>query len=319
MISPDPKRVLVTGGYGFVGRNLLGYLKQNHPEVNAMYFSSKKYDLTDLAETRALFKFSKPDAVIHLAATCGGIFANMMNPATFWGENLRMGQNILDASVEFGVQKLVMMGSVCSYPKEPATMPFAEDQLCMGWPEITNRPYGIAKLALLEGCRAYNAQHNLQYTYLIPTNMYGPADNFELESSHVIPAMMRKFHEAVALKRSEVVLWGDGTPSRDFLYVHDCARAIYKALDTDTGTQPLNLGSGQETTMTGLVQMLRSVTGFEGDVVWNLDRPNGQPRRFIDYREAQRVMHWTPLTTTFEGIQKTYAWYRKNGAMTLPN
>ncbi len=307
-------KILVTGGYGFVGRNVLGYLKQNCPQYDAVRFSHKKFDLTKEEDTKILFRAMEPDFVIHLAAVCGGIGANQKNPATFWADNLRMGMNVLDACVEYGVKKLVTMGSVCSYPKF-ATIPFDEQQLCTGWPEITNRPYGIAKLALYEGCRAYGLQYNLPFTYLIPTNMYGPADNFDLESSHVIPAIMRKFHEAVVTGKKDVELWGDGTPTRDFLYVHDCARAIEKALVTDTSSTPLNLGSGQETSMEALVEMVRQVTGFDGEVIWNVDKPNGQPRRLVDYRLAQKTLQWTPLTTTFEGIDKTYRWYLKNGAM----
>lgn len=314
--QPKP-RVLITGGYGFVGSNLTDFIRSNMKGYNPFRFSSEKFDLTKQDEARILFRASEPDVVVHLAATCGGIFANMMNPATFWADNLRMGMNILDACVEYGVKKLVMLGSVCSYPKV-APLPFTEDSLCAGWPEITNRPYGIAKLALYEGCRAYGIQHNLKFSYLIPTNLYGPYDNFDLDSSHVIPGVLRKFHEAVRRDQSTVELWGDGTPTRDFLYAEDAARAISMTIGRDTGTLPINLGSGQETSMGALVEMIRTVTGFEGDVVWNIDRPNGQPRRAVDATHAKNVLGWTPTTGVFEGIQRTYRWYLQNGAMTDP-
>ncbi len=305
----NPLEVLITGGFGFVGNNLTTLIRKSYAdEFRATRFSHKTFDLTKKSETNVLFKATEPDIVIHLASRCGGIGANQKNPASFWADTLRMGMNVLDACVEHKVKKLVTLGTVCSYPKI-AEIPFKEEYLCTGWPEITNRPYGIAKLALYEGCRAYGLQHELQYTYLVPTNMYGPHDNFDLESGHVIPAIIQKFHTAVHKDQSTVELWGDGTPTRDFLFAEDCARAIIMAIGADFQTEPINLGSGQEVTMSALVEMIRSITGYEGDVIWNIDKPNGQPRRAVDATRARNALHWQPTVSLYEGLKRTYGWF----------
>jgi len=301
--------VLITGGHGFVGNNLRTYLTQHFKDqLKAVRFSHDKFDLTREADTKILFKAAEPDIVVHLAALCGGIFANQMNPASFWEQNLRMGMNVLAACVDYNVKKLVTLGTVCSYPKI-APIPFTEASLCTGWPEITNRPYGIAKLALYEGCRAFGLQHGLNFSYLVPTNMYGPHDNFDLDSGHVIPAILRKFHTAVHKDQSVVELWGDGTPTRDFLYAEDCARAIAMAINTDTGSEPINLGSGEEVSMSALAEMVRAVTGYEGEIIWDTTKPNGQPRRAVDATRARNVLGWHSTVPVFEGLKRTYGWF----------
>jgi len=305
--------VLITGGTGFVGQNFWNYIKK-HPELIKKFafhrFLSKEYDLLKLENCAKLMVKYKPKYVIHLAALCGGIGANQMNPARFWSHNLVMATNLFDACAEYKVQKIITLGTVCSYGKF-AKVPFTEDQLYCEWPEITNRPYGVAKLAMYEGLRAYNSQFNMDFSYLIPTNMYGPHDHFTTQSSHVIPALLVKMMKAVMKKDDSVMLWGDGTPTRDFLYAEDTAKAITLALETDTGTQPINLGTGEEMSMKGLAELIANVTGFKGGMIWNANMPNGQPRRCVDWSRAKEVLKWTPEVGLYDGIKRTYDWAKE--------
>lgn len=300
-----PTRVLLTGGWGFVGQNVYAYLKENRPDWWIGRFKHSTFDLTRWDETQALMKAAQPDYVVHLAARCGGIGANMKSPADYWASNLAMAINLLDACAIYCVGKVVMLGTVCSYPRD-ATPPFNEDALCTGWPEITNRPYGIAKLAMYEGCRAYALQHDLKYSFLIPTNMYGPFDNLDLETSHVIPAMIRKFAEAVVRKEETVTLWGDGTPTRDFLHVRDAASAIDACFGKETGGGPINLGGGQEVSMRALAEMVAHLTGYKGEIVWDTSLPNGQPRRAVDASRAKSILGWEPKIPLLDGLKETY-------------
>lgn len=303
------KRILVTGGYGFVGQNVCQSLKKNLAgQVEGIHrFHSKAFDLTKALDTEILFKTCEPETVVHLAARVGGIGANMLNPATFWRDNLLMGVNVIEACAKYGVKHLIVLGTVCSYG-QTAQVPFDETMLFTEWPEVTNRPYGVAKLALLEGLRAYAIQHELLSTYLIPTNLYGPGDNFSLESSHVIPAMMRKMHEAVFRNEDKIQLWGDGTPTRDFLYVDDLCRAVLMAIKKPV-SGAMNLGSGQEISMKALAEAVAAVVGFQGEIEWNKSMPNGQMRRLVDYRRAAQALGWQPTVNILTGLRETYRWF----------
>lgn len=303
------KRILISGGFGFLGNNLYRYLRQNMPnDIEVLLrFRSATYDLTNAEQAKIAVRVAKPDVVIHLAALCGGIGANMMNPATFWRHNTLMGVNILDACAEYKVPHLITMGTVCSYGQHAKT-PFHEDQLFTEWPEITNRPYGVAKINILEGARAYQEQFGLKSTYLIPTNLFGPFDNFDLDSSHVIPAMIRKMHEAVIWNKPYIDLWGDGTPTRDFLYVDDLCRAIMMCISNPI-TGPYNLGSGHEISMAGLAEAIAAVVGYKGDLVWNLSMPNGQMRRLVGFDKIKKDLGWEPKTHLVDGIGQTYRWF----------
>lgn len=293
----------MTGGNGFVGGHVVAALEAKGHQVCAP--SHLLCNL--LIRMDALMSVSsfKPDAVVHLAARVGGIGANMASPATFWAENLQMGIYILEVCRRLSIRKTVILGTTCSYPKLAQT-PFVEEALFTGYPEETNAPYGIAKLAILEGCRAYRRQWGMESTFLIPTNMYGPGDNFDPETSHVIPAMIRKMHEAKVAGAKTVTLWGDGTPTRDFLYAPDAAEAIVAAVEGPDVAVPVNLGSGQEVSMASLCQDIRKVVGYEGEIYWDHSKPNGQPRRCLDITKAQRLFGWRAKTWLLEGLKNTY-------------
>ena len=302
--------VLITGGYGFVGNNLWEFLTKDIDILSRFHFyrfRSKQFDLNNVQQTVALFKKYKPNYIIHLAAKCGGIGANQLAPATFWSQNLCMATNLLEVSALNNVKKFITLGTVCSYGRN-TTPPFKEEQLYTEWPEITNRPYGVAKLAIYEGCRAFNSQFGLPFSYLIPTNMYGKYDYFGTQTSHVIPAMMVKMIRAKEKKLDTVELWGDGTPTRDFLNARDCAEAIITCLDIDTGNQPLNLGTGKELSMITIAEMIAHVVGFNGEIVWNVDKPNGQPRRSVNFDKAKEILSWEPRINLLDGLKELHAW-----------
>jgi len=300
-------KVLVTGANGFVGKHVvLAVIRAGHTVVSA---PSDIVDLTIDHEVVDYFLAEKPDAVIHLAALVGGIGANQSRPADFWRDNLEMGINVIEACRLAEVKRLVLAGTTCSYPKNTPT-PFIEERLHGGYPEETNAPYGIAKLALIEGAKAYRRQYGLKSTLLIPTNMYGPGDNFDLASSHVIPAMIRKFHDAIEDNKNEVVLWGDGSPTRDFLYVSDCAQAFVAALSCPDYNEPINVGSGEEVPISTIAHVIREVVGYYGAISWDTSRPNGQPRRCLDTSRARAKLKWCSSTPLLEGIRKTYEWFK---------
>jgi GDP-L-fucose synthase len=300
-------RALVTGGGGFVGSHLVERLEADGHEVVSA--RRRDYDLTSAEDTARLFDDARPELVFHLAAEVGGIGANRANPGRYWYANLLMGAHVLEQSRLHGVEKLVVAGTVCSYPKH-TPVPFREDDLWSGYPEETNAPYGVAKKAVLVGAQAYREQYGLNAVYLLPANLYGPRDNFDLETSHVIPALIRKMLEA----RGEVVLWGDGSPSREFLYVDDCVDGLVLAAARYDGPEPVNLGTGVETTIRELAETIADVTGFDGELVWDTSMPNGQPRRSLDARRAEELFGWRAKTPLREGLERTVASYRASAA-----
>jgi GDP-L-fucose synthase len=257
-------------------------------------------------DTARLFRDTEPELVFHLAAEVGGIGANRANPGRYWYANLMMGAHVLELARLHETAKVVIAGTVCAYPKF-APVPFSEDGLWDGYPEETNAPYGVAKKAVLVGAQAYRAQYGTNAVFLLPANLYGPRDNFDLHSSHVIPALIRKMLTA----DGDVVLWGDGTPTREFLYVDDCAEGLVLAADRYDEPGPVNLGTGVETSIRELAETVADVTGFEGEIVWDTSRPNGQPRRRLDASRAERLFGFTARTQLRDGLEKTVAWYRE--------
>ena len=305
-------KALVTGGGGFVGSRLVERLEAGGHEV----FTARRrdYDLTELEATTRLFDDARPELVFHLAAEVGGIGANRANPGRYWYANLMMGAHVLEQSRLHEVEKLVIAGTVCSYPKF-TPVPFQENELWNGFPEETNAPYGVAKKAVLVGAQAYREQYGLRTAYLLPANLYGPGDNFDLETSHVIPALIRKMVES----RREVVLWGDGSPSREFLYVDDCVEGLVLAAERYEGADAVNLGTGVETTIRDLAETIADITGFEGEIVWDTSMPNGQPRRSLDASRAEELFGFRARTALRDGLVRTVEWYRAQAPAHAPS
>ena len=296
-------RVLVTGGAGFLGSHLVERLEDAGHDV--VVARQADHDLTHEDEAARLFASARPELVFHLAAEVGGIGANRANPGRYWFANLQMGVNVLEQSRLHDVAKLVIAGTVCGYPKF-APVPFREDDFWNGYPEETNAPYGIAKKSILVGAQAYREQYGTNAVFLLPTNLYGPRDNFDLATSHVIPALIRKMIESP----EEIVLWGDGTPSREYLYVEDCAEGFLLAAERYDGPEPVNLGTGVETTIRETAELVAELVGFEGRIVWDTSMPNGQPRRSLDASRARELFGFTARTPLREGLERTIAWYR---------
>jgi GDP-L-fucose synthase len=299
-------RVLVTGGSGFLGSHVVDRLVAEGLEPSVAAHSD--YDLTRAQEVGRLFDDTRPELVFHLAAEVGGIGANRLNPGRFWYANLMMGANVLEASRLAEVKKLVLVGTVCSYPKI-APVPFREEDLWEGYPEETNAPYGIAKRAILVGSQAYKEQYHLNSIHLLLVNLYGPGDNFDPETSHVIPALIQKMVGAKARGTERVVLWGDGSPTREFLYVDDCAEALWLAATRYEGSEPVNIGSGEEISIRELARIVAEVTGFQGEIAWDTSQPNGQPRRSLDVSRAREQFGFRARTPFREGLERTVAWY----------
>jgi GDP-L-fucose synthase len=300
-------RVLVTGGAGFLGSHLVARMRRDG--VDPFVPRRREYDLTSMADAGRLFDDARPDVVVHLAAVAGGIGANRAAPAWFWYANTMIGAHVLEQSRVHGVDKLVMLGTICSYPKF-APVPFREDDLWNGYPEETNAPYGVAKKGQLVGAQAYREQHGLSSIYLLPANLYGPSDNFDLATGHVIAHLIRKMVEARERGEHEIVLWGDGSPTREFLYVEDAAEAIWLAAERYDGPEPVNLGTGEEISIRDLAELVAELTGFEGELVWDTSKPNGQPRRRLDTSRAQQLFGFRARTPLREGIARTVAWYQ---------
>jgi GDP-L-fucose synthase len=296
-------KILVTGGAGFLGSHLVERLVAEGEEV--FVARSADYDLTRQDDVARLFIDAEPELVFHLAAEVGGIGANRANPGRYWYANLIMGANVLEQARLYGSAKLVVAGTVCAYPKN-TPVPFREDELWNGYPEETNAPYGVAKKSILVGAQAYREQYGLNSIFLLPANLYGPRDNFDLDSSHVIPALVRKMVEG----EDEVVLWGDGSPTREFLYVEDCANGLVRAAELYDRPEPVNLGTGVETSIRELAETIAELTGFSGEIRWDTSMPNGQPRRSLDASRAERLFGFKAETPLREGLERTIAWYR---------
>ena len=309
------KRILVTGGAGFLGSHLVEKLQDKGCE-RIFVPRSKEYDLTRPDDVERLFSEHRPEVVIHLAAVVGGIGANRLNPGRFFFDNAIMGIQLIEACRRYGVAKTVVLGSICAYPKF-TPVPFREDDLWKGYPEETNAPYGIAKKALLVQCQAYRQQYGMNATYLLPVNLYGPRDNFDSESSHVIPALIRKCVEAVEERRPKITLWGDGLATREFLYVDDAAEGILMATERYDQPEPVNLGSGVEISIRELAEKIARMTGFHGAISWDTSQPNGQPRRCLDVTRAEREFGFRARTSFEEGLRRTIEWYISCGQASL--
>src|SRR3989449_1714739 len=301
-------RVLVTGGSGFLGHHLLPRLKEKSPRLISAPRKSE-YDLVDPIQVVRLIQDVKPDIVIHMAGRVGGIGANSANPGLFFYENLMMGTQLMEAARKNNVQKFVALGTICAYPKF-TPVPFHEEDLWNGYPEETNAPYGLAKKMLLVQAQAYRQQYNFNAIYLLPVNLYGPGDNFDPETSHVIPAIIHKCLDAIDSEAREVVLWGTGTPTREFLYVDDAAEAVVLAAERYNGADPVNVGYGSEISIKDLALLIASLTGFSGSILWDTTKPDGQPKRSLDVSKAERLFGFRAQVSFQDGLQQTIDWYK---------
>jgi GDP-L-fucose synthase len=304
------KRVVVTGGAGFLGSFLVEHLRAKDCRA-VVVPRSKDYDLVEMDAVRRLYADAKPDVVIHLAARVGGIGANQANPGRFFYDNLMMGTQLIEVGRQLGIKKFVAIGTICAYPKY-APIPFKEDDLWAGFPEETNAPYGLAKKMMLVQSQAYRQQYGFNSIVLFPVNLYGPRDNFDLETSHVIPALIRKCAEAQQNGKPEIVLWGDGTPTREFLYVEDAAEGILLAAEQYNDSRPLNLGTGEELSIKTLAGIIAAEVGFHGRILWDPTKPNGQPRRCLDISRIKQTIGFQPTHSLRDGLKKTIQWYRAN-------
>lgn len=299
--------ILVTGGQGFLGAAVRRRLEEANVH-GVIAPRSSEFDLRNPAEIERLLEKAAPKLLVHLAATVGGIGANMEHPGKFFYENAVMGIHLIEEARKAGVEKLVLVGTVCSYPKH-TPVPFREDDFWNGYPEETNAPYGIAKKALLVQAQAYRQEYGLNSIYLVPVNLYGPGDNFDPQTSHVIPALIRKFVEATKQKRSVVEAWGTGTASREFLYVDDAAEAITLAMERYNEPEPVNLGSSFEITVRELAELIAQLTGFTGEIRWDRTKPDGQPRRKLDVSRAREAFGFEASTDFETGLKTTIDWY----------
>jgi GDP-L-fucose synthase len=310
------KRVLVTGGAGFLGSFVVEKLKARGCK-NIFVPRSKDYDLVEMNAVKRLYRDAKPEIVIHLAARVGGIGANRANPGRFFYDNLMMGVQMMEVGRQTGIEKFVAIGTVCAYPKF-TSVPFKEEDLWNGYPEETNAPYGLAKKMLLVQAQAYREQYGFNAIYLVPTNIYGPRDNFDPESSHVIPALIKKWVDAKHspptsnLQPPTVTVWGTGKPTREFLYVEDAAEGILLAAEKYNKSDPINLGAGFEIPIKDLVDLIVKLTGFSGKITWDSTKPDGQPRRMLDVTKAEKEFGFKAKTKFEEGLKKTIEWYMSN-------
>jgi GDP-L-fucose synthase len=301
------KQVTVTGGAGFLGRFVTAKLKA-FDGVEVFVPRSREYNLIEKSDVERMLDDSQPDLVIHLAAVVGGIGHNKKNPGKFFYDNLMMGVQLIEQSRLRGVKKFLATGTVCAYPKF-TSVPFKEDDIWNGYPEETNAPYGLAKKMMLVQSQAYREQYGFNSIFMLPANLYGPGDNFDLETSHVIPALIRKCVEARRTAAGFIEVWGSGNVSREFLYGEDCAEGIVKAAALYDGSDPVNLGNGREVVIKELVEMIARLTGFEGEIKWQSDKPDGQPRRQLDTRRAAERFGFQARTSLEEGLRQTIDWY----------
>jgi GDP-L-fucose synthase len=312
------KRVLVTGGAGFLGSFVVEKLRERG-RPNIFVPRSKDYNLVEMEAVKRLYGDAKPDIVIHLAAHVGGIGANRANPGKFFYDNLMMGVQMMEAGRQVGLEKFVAVGTVCAYPKF-TPVPFKEDDLWNGYPEETNAPYGLAKKMLLVQAQSYRQQYGFNAIYLLPVNLYGPRDNFDLDSSHVIPALIRKCIDAMSQADTQpkpqpvhfVTVWGTGKATREFLYVEDCAEAIVLAAEKYNKPEPINIGAGFEISIEDLVELIAKLAGFKGEIVWDASKPDGQPRRMLHTTRAFEEFGFKARTPLEEGLRKTINWYLSN-------
>ena len=306
MMRVEGAVIVVTGGTGFLGQHVCDELERAGAKVEPV--GRARYDLRQRTQIDQMLADIRPDAVVHLAAVVGGIGANSAHPGRFLYENAIMGLELLEACRVTGTSKVVVAGTVCSYPKH-TPVPFREEHLWNGYPEETNAPYGLAKKLLLAQAQAYRAEYGMNTVYLLPVNLYGPGDNFDLETSHVIPAMIRKFTDSRNADNPSVTLWGDGSPTREFLFVSDAARAFRLALAHYDGPEPINIGSGEEVSIRNLAELIAGAVGYRGEIVWDAARPNGQPRRRLDMRRAVDLLGFRTAVALQEGIAQTVGWY----------
>lgn len=304
----NKKNVLVTGGSGFLGSNVVKLLRKK--KVKSIIIpSSKQYDLTKISNCKRIVKDA--DIVFHIAGRVGGIGLNQQKPAELFYENLLMGTQLIDEANKANVEKLIIIGTICSYPKF-APIPFSEESIWDGYPEETNAPYGLAKKMLMVQSQVYRQEYNFKSIVVIPTNLYGPNDNFDPSSSHVIPAIILKIHNAIKNKFNTVTVWGDGSPTRDFLYVEDAARGIISAAERYDDMKPVNLGSGQEVSIKDLVNIIAELMHYKGSIEWDTSKPNGQPRRCVDIKRATEKLGFRPLVPLQEGLKRTIGWFNSN-------
>ena len=301
-------RVVVTGGAGFLGRHVMAALK-GHGYANAVTFRSSEYDLTSEDEAARMIADLQPEAIIHLAATVGGIGANRRYPGTYYYRNLMMGALLMEQARRSRVKRFLSVGTICSYPKH-TPVPFREEDLWNGYPEETNAPYGLAKKMLLVQSQAYRQEFGFDAVNLLVVNLYGPGDNFDPSTSHVIPALIRKCEEAREAGAAEIEVWGTGSATREFLYVEDAARGIVSALERLEGSDPVNLGAGFEISIKELTEKIAAATGFRGRLAWDPTKPDGQPRRCLDTSRAERLLGWRAVTPLDEGLRRTVEWFR---------
>lgn len=304
------KGVVVTGGGGFLGEFVTERLRKLNCK-NIFIPRSQDYNLIDMDAVKRVYKDANPDIVIHLAASVGGIGANMENPGKFFYDNLMMGVQMIEQGRLFGIDKIVTIATICSYPKF-TPVPFKEEDLWNGYPEETNAPYGLAKKMLLVQSQAYRQQYGFNSCCLFPVNLYGPGDNFDPESSHVIPALIKKCIDAKFENNKEIVVWGDGTPTREFLYVEDAAEGILLAAERYNNSEPVNIGAGFEISIKKLVELIASLCEFKGSIIWDTSKPNGQPRRMLDTTRAEEKFGFKASTSFKEGLKKTIDWYLQN-------
>lgn len=310
MINLGNKKVIVTGGAGFLGKYVVEKLKEIGC-VDIFVPKIEEYDLRNLGTIVKMYRVAKANIVIHLAAVVGGIGANRENPGSFFYDNLIMGVQLMEEARKSSIEKFVALGTICAYPKY-TPVPFKEKDLWNGYPEETNAPYGLAKKMLLVQSQAYRQQYGFNSIFLLPVNLYGPGDNYDPKSSHVIPALIRKFYEAKVNNLDEVVVWGTGKATREFLYVEDCAEAIVLATERYDKSDPVNVGAGFEISIKDLAERIRQIIGFKGRIVWDTTKPDGQPRRCLDVLKAQKWFGFIAETSFESGLKKTIDWYIDN-------